>query len=156
MPVFEGLFVETLPTLDRLVQDLLYILAAWHAYAKCRIHTQTSLNSLGEATRTLGRLLRIFQRETAKIPTRETPHETEKRQRRKAKATQKAGQRGQAPQHSRNPASKADGSTTEKLFNLLTYKMHALGAYVRAIMKFGTSDNYSTQTVRGRDAGSLF
>lgn len=34
-----------------------------------------------------------------------------------------------------------------KVFNLSTYKLHALGDYVAAIKQFGTSDNYSTQTV---------
>ncbi len=34
-----------------------------------------------------------------------------------------------------------------KVFNLSTYKLHALGDYVSAIKQFGTSDNYSTQTV---------
>ena len=35
----------------------------------------------------------------------------------------------------------------QKLFNLLTYKLHALGDYVYHIVRFGTTDSYSTQTV---------
>jgi hypothetical protein len=35
----------------------------------------------------------------------------------------------------------------QKLFNLLTYKLHSLGDYVRAIRWFGTTDSYSTQPV---------
>jgi hypothetical protein len=34
-----------------------------------------------------------------------------------------------------------------KLFNLLTYKLHALGDYMRTIRLFGMSDSYSTQPV---------
>ena len=34
-----------------------------------------------------------------------------------------------------------------KLFNLLTYKLHALGNYVLAILRHGTTDNFSTQVV---------
>ena len=34
-----------------------------------------------------------------------------------------------------------------KVFNLCTYKIHALGHYIAAITQFGTTDNYSTQMV---------
>ena len=34
-----------------------------------------------------------------------------------------------------------------KLFNLLTYKLHSLSDYVRAVRWFGTTDSYSTQPV---------
>src|ERR1700691_2683531 len=34
----------------------------------------------------------------------------------------------------------------KKTFNLSTYKVHALGDYVRTIRMFGTTDSYSTQT----------
>jgi hypothetical protein len=35
-----------------------------------------------------------------------------------------------------------------KKLNLSTYKWHALGDYVNTIRRYGTTDNYSTQTVR--------
>ncbi|KAJ3768539.1 hypothetical protein FB446DRAFT_608422, partial [Lentinula raphanica] len=35
-----------------------------------------------------------------------------------------------------------------KLFNLNTYKFHALGDYPWTIRTFGTTDSYSTQLVR--------
>lgn len=38
-------------------------------------------------------------------------------------------------------------SKIRKVFNLCTYKIHALGHYIAAIARFGTTDNYSTQTV---------
>jgi len=34
-----------------------------------------------------------------------------------------------------------------KKLNLSTYKWHALGDYVSTIRRYGTTDNYSTQTV---------
>jgi len=34
-----------------------------------------------------------------------------------------------------------------KKFNLSTYKWHALGDYADTIRRYGTTDNYSTQTV---------
>lgn len=42
---------------------------------------------------------------------------------------------------------KKPSGVLKKLFNLCTYKLHALGDYVVNIVKFGTSDNYSTQLV---------
>ena len=38
-------------------------------------------------------------------------------------------------------------SSTHTLFSMCTYKLHALGDYVAAIARFGTTDNYSTQVV---------
>ncbi|EGO23834.1 hypothetical protein SERLADRAFT_439137 [Serpula lacrymans var. lacrymans S7.9] len=35
----------------------------------------------------------------------------------------------------------------QRYFNMLTYKLHALGDYVKAIYMFGTTDNFSTQVV---------
>ena len=35
----------------------------------------------------------------------------------------------------------------QKYFNLLTYKLHALGDYILAILRYGTTDNFSTQVV---------
>ncbi|KAF8815986.1 hypothetical protein BYT27DRAFT_7185715 [Phlegmacium glaucopus] len=39
----------------------------------------------------------------------------------------------------------AQASKLRKFFNLCTYKLHALGDYVAAIARYGTTDNYSTQ-----------
>lgn len=45
----------------------------------------------------------------------------------------------------------ANGGATSgarpKAFNLLTYKLHALGDYVGSIRLFGTTDSYTTQIV---------
>jgi hypothetical protein len=46
-----------------------------------------------------------------------------------------------------NPAPPASSKPKVKLFSLLTYKLHALGDYVRAIQLHGTTDSYSTQIV---------
>lgn len=42
----------------------------------------------------------------------------------------------------------APPSSKLKVFNLVTFKLHALGDYARTIRWFGTSDSYSTQPVR--------
>lgn len=44
-----------------------------------------------------------------------------------------------------NNASKVTAKV--KILNLFTYKLHALGDYVRTIRLFGTTDSYSTQIV---------
>lgn len=46
------------------------------------------------------------------------------------------------------PANAQAGGPRIKMFNLSTYKLHALGDYVKMIRLFGSSDNVSTQTVR--------
>ena len=40
-------------------------------------------------------------------------------------------------------------ASAHKQLNLSTYKYHALGDYPDLIARFGTTDNASTQTVRG-------
>jgi hypothetical protein len=149
MPVFEGLF-QCVPALESLVQDLLYMLATWHAYAKARLHTQTLLNALGSATTTLGHLLCVFRCETDKIDTKETPKEKAAQLRREAKQAERNLKSGKPSKGKRPAGPIGDDKHTEghtKRFNMFTYKMHALGSYVRAIMTFGTSDNFSTQLV---------
>jgi hypothetical protein len=38
-------------------------------------------------------------------------------------------------------------SKLRKIFSMCTYKLHALGHYVAAVARFGTTDSYSTQIV---------
>ncbi|KAG2061327.1 hypothetical protein BDR06DRAFT_848767, partial [Suillus hirtellus] len=49
------------------------------------------------------------------------------------------------------PTNKGNKRTTEgtrqQYFNMSTYKLHALGDYVKSIWLFGTTDNFSTQVV---------
>jgi hypothetical protein len=47
------------------------------------------------------------------------------------------------------PASQRRPTPTRKQLNLSTYKYHALGDYPDLIVRSGTTDNASTQTVRG-------
>ncbi|KAI0037920.1 hypothetical protein FA95DRAFT_1668201, partial [Auriscalpium vulgare] len=139
IPVFEGLLDEPHNTV---VLDLLFGLAEWHAEAKLRMHTDSSLVLLRRSTIFLGSQLRRFARSTCSVfDTRELPRETAARGRRKRKAQGSAG-----PSTSSLPSSNTT-SSRKKVFNLFTYKLHALGDYVRQIMWFGTSDSYSTQPV---------
>ena len=139
MPVFEGLFLNT--EHDKHIQDLLFVLAEWHANAKLRLHTESTIQVLRDLTRTFGFLIRHFANKISpQYDTRELPREEAARIRRRAK---------KMAQGKQGPASAAPSTTgpLRKAFNLLTYKLHALGDYVTHIIRFGTTDSYSTQTV---------
>jgi hypothetical protein len=113
---------------------LLYRTAEWHAFAKLRLHTESTLRHLEQLTTELGRLTRKFRDATQPaFATFELPKETEARKRRQnsGKGKEKA----------------AAGGKKSKILNLFTYKWHALGDYVSAIRLFGSTDGFSTQVV---------
>jgi hypothetical protein len=121
--------------------NLLFELATWHGLAKLRMHTDTTLGFLDTSTTRLGQYLRQFMSETAKkFMTRDLPSEEAARGRRKARAAAKGGN----ATSSRTSTSRAK----TRYFNFQTYKLHALGDYVSAIRRYGTTDNNSTQLVR--------
>lgn len=120
IPVFEGLLPEPF---NGMLLRLLYKTAEWHAFAKLRMHTSSTLRLLEVVTREFGRLMRQFRDRTSdEFDTVEFPRETSAR---------KGGTR----------------SSKKKKLNLNTYKFHALGDYVTTIRLFGTTDSYSTQVV---------
>jgi hypothetical protein len=132
LPVFESL----LPAgHDQTVLDLLFILAKWHALAKLRLHTETTLKLLRDATVELGDQLRKFRDTTCShFYTEELPLQEAAQGRQKAKLVAPGSHPGR----------------TFRTFNLLTYKLHSLGDYTTNILLFGTSDGYSTQIVSQR------
>lgn len=135
MPVFHGLFPEPH---DTAIQQLLCSLAHWHAFAKLRVHTDTTLEVLEMATQALGDFLRTFVSETCPhFKTRELPRESEARNRRQVRLQLSGPSRVQHHLSAHRP----------KTLNLQTYKIHALGDYVSQIRLYGTTDSYSTQTV---------
>ncbi len=150
IPVFEYLFPEPH---NKIVLDLLFSLSTWHALAKLRIHTETTLSLLENATQILGNQLRNFKSRTCTAyQTQELPSETRKRQR---KATQKGKAVGTGGVPSSlstdiHASGNLDNSQLPKLkeLNLNTYKVHALGHYVDLIKQYGTTDSYSTQPVK--------
>jgi hypothetical protein len=132
--VFEGLLPEPY---NSIITTLLYRTAEWHAFAKLRLHTESTLQHLEGLTTELGKSMRKFRDTTqSAFVTFELPKEAGVRQRRQksVKGKEKV----------------AAGSTSErkpKNLNLFTYKWHALGDYVRAIRLFGGTDGFSTQLV---------
>ncbi|KAF8348460.1 hypothetical protein F5887DRAFT_880115, partial [Amanita rubescens] len=127
----------------RIILDLLYELATWHALAKLRLHTETTLKALGASTKRLGNALREFKKVTCDAYiTKELPSEEASRGRREAAL------RANLPQVSRGSSTRPSaGGKREKKFNLSTYKLHALGDYVNTIRMFGTTDGYTSQVV---------
>lgn len=98
-------------------------------------------------TATLGTELRAFAKLTEGMNVRETQKEYSNRTQRNESTKSKA---------SGWPKRKVTRKTTEQqdsdgrrpcALNLNTYKMHALGDYVRTIEQYGTTDSYSTQIV---------
>ncbi|KAG1807523.1 uncharacterized protein BJ212DRAFT_1282050 [Suillus subaureus] len=117
MPVFEGLFPEDH---DKIVQSLLYRFAQWHALAKLRIHSKTTLSVLDSTFMRLTHQLRHFRDFTCAVfTTVELPKE-------KAVHERKAAHQG-LDSNNRDPLS---GSRKVKKFNMNTYKYHAMGDYL--------------------------
>ena len=117
--MFEGLLPEPF---NGMLLRLLYKAAEWHAFAKLRLHTDTTLDLLEAVTKEFGRLMRQFRDKTSnEFNTVELPHGADARKR-----------------GSRSP---------KKILNLNTYKFHALADYVATIRLFGTTDSYSTLLV---------
>lgn len=118
--------------------DLLFELAMWHALAKLRMHTDTTLNFLDTSTTRLGKYLRRFMSKTREeFTTRDLPSEEAARGCRKARAAAKG----------RTNITSTSTGVKPRYFNFKTYKLHALGDYVSGIRRFGTTDNNSTQLV---------
>jgi hypothetical protein len=148
IPVFDGLFE---PHNNTLVMDLLFELATWHALAKLRLHTESTVRALETSTTRLGIALRKFQSTIcAEFVTRELPSEEAARGRRKAakaKAKPPMPSKGKGKE-TEAPNGKKKKKSTLREFNFSCYKPHSLGDYAKTIRLLGTSDGYSTQTVR--------
>lgn len=129
--------------------DLLFELATWHALAKLRLHTDTTIRDLENSTARLGLNLRRFRSDVCdKFLTKELPSEEAARGRRKAALAAKKAKAGSSTTvTSKGKEKVSEGESQRRRFNLATYKLHALGDYPRYIRLFGTTDNFSTQTV---------
>jgi hypothetical protein len=121
---------------------LLFRLAEWHALAKLRLHTESSLSHMEAVTTALGRELRRFCTTTClAFKTTELEKEFAARGRKQQR------KQDQTPTSAKKPANPPAGGRKAKTLNLSVYKVHALGDYARTIRLFGTTDSYSTQIV---------
>lgn len=159
IPVVEGLLPE--PHNSSLI-TLLYRLGEWHALAKLRMHTDVTLKRLEQATVVIGKELRSFRDTSSTAYTcKELPGETSRRVRRWRRGKKRTTHASTVtdiqgtstvPPYTQAPAQDTSISLPApqprtKYLNLCTYKLHALGDYVRTICLFGTTDSYSTQIV---------
>jgi hypothetical protein len=120
-----------------IVQSLLYRFAHWHALAKLRVHSETTLSALDDTfKKLLHQLCKFCNFTCVTFNTAELPKD-------KAAWEWKAA-RECSGLH--NPDT-GDGSRKVKRFNLNTYKFHAMGDYVQSIWLFGTTDSFTTQII---------
>ncbi|KZT38989.1 hypothetical protein SISSUDRAFT_1128360 [Sistotremastrum suecicum HHB10207 ss-3] len=137
IPCFEGLFPDEH---NDDILSLIYVFADWHSLAKMRIHTDSTLDFLETASKSLGIHLRHFA--TKISPTfnvLETPREAMKR--------------------ARNAARRQDGLTTSVAssstrkpvtYGLDRIKLHVLADYASCIREHGATDNYDTRISEAR------
>jgi len=104
------------------------------------MHTETMLYHFNNCMTRLGQDIRKFSHDCcAKFNTYDLPCETAARAQCRGAKNAKAGTTSDV-------ASTSEGRKRHT-FNMSTYKLHALGDYIKAIREFGTTDNYSTQVV---------
>jgi hypothetical protein len=122
---------------NKVILDLLFEFCTFHSLPKLRLHTETTLRDLENATIRLGQILRTFKNTTcATYETHELPMEEAARGRRQATLSAKC-----------KPTTTTTSTKKKKEFNLETYKFHSLGNYAQSIRMFGATDNTSTQQV---------
>ncbi|KAI0263908.1 hypothetical protein BC834DRAFT_970987 [Gloeopeniophorella convolvens] len=93
MPVFEGLFPSPH---NEIVLDMLFVLSTWHAYAKLRLHSESTLKCMEAVTTALGAIVRRFARTTCKTyKAKDLPREEAARSARRRR--RQTGQDGDAP-----------------------------------------------------------
>jgi hypothetical protein len=136
---------------NTIIRKLLFEAATFHGLAKLRLHTETTVTDLEHSLTRLGDGLRAFQKTVCPAyKTADLPAEEAARIRRQANAAKKADAKGKGKAKAKAPVNPPKGGGTRRLrnFNLDTYKIHALGGYAKAIRKYGSMDNYNSQTVQ--------
>lgn len=137
------------------MRKLLFELLTWHAFAKSRLHTETTVTDLENSTRRLGEALRTFKNVVCSAyKTYELPREEAARGRREAAAIAKKTSNLPVSATTETTIKTTSSSRRLRQFSLDTYKIHALGDYADAIRQFGTADSYNSQTVN--DQVSLY
>jgi hypothetical protein len=134
-PCFEGLFPHSV---NLQIQDLLFTMASWHAFAKLRLHTDNSLNVFRGLTTAFTLQIQHFANKVCpKFDTVQTPSECA------AIICAKA-----AKVKNKNAQASSQGmKRIAKCFNINTPKFHSIIHYSDNIAKYGMTDSYSTQIV---------
>lgn len=133
MPVLEGLLPEEH---NKIVLDLAFDIATWHAYAKLQKHTSHTLNFFHSQTEELSHQLHVFLNKVCSAyRMKALPSEKATRTCHHAKA-----QKGDLTSWK-----KSNQGSDMRWFNMETYKIHALGNHVNHILQFGPTDCFMTQ-----------
>ncbi|OJA16859.1 hypothetical protein AZE42_09971 [Rhizopogon vesiculosus] len=150
LPVFKGFLPNQY---NKIVMDLLFIMAHWHGLAKLRMHSDLTLEILDRQTTELGEQFHQFKVNVCTAySTQELDHEVNARSRRQAKEAAKQAETGRANGSGKGAVARKPKDTPllrqprrKKSFNFQTYKFHALGDYVASIRHLGTTDSCSTE-----------
>ncbi len=129
---------------------MLFDTAAWHGYAKLRLHSDSTLASFEVSTTDIGRHFRLFEKDTCQAyVTKELPSEAGARVRRQVAAAQSGKKKlaGSSRVQKRKRSASPQKLPKKRIFNNRTAKTHFLGDYPWAIRYFGTTDGNSTQIV---------
>ncbi|KAG2346000.1 hypothetical protein BDR05DRAFT_974834 [Suillus weaverae] len=139
IPVFDGLLPDNH---NKIIMDLLFIMAHWHRLAKLCMHSDLTQDILDQQMTDLSEQFHQFKAKVCSAyHTQELEHEAAEATRWAEKDTVVQGTVAQKPM----AGTSAKGKGKEKSFNFHTYKFHALGDYVNTIRCFGTTDSYSTE-----------
>ncbi len=139
IPAFEDLLDEPH---NKHLMKLLYRTAEWHAFAKLRVHTDSTLEHLEVLTKEFGFLMRQFRDLSClQFRTTELPREVAARYRQQQRAKAKV------PSANASSESGLKPSTRPVTLNISTIKFHSLGDYVQMIQMFDCTDSFSTQLV---------
>lgn len=97
IPVFEGLLPNDH---NKIVVDLLFIMAHWHGLAKLRMHSDLTLEILDQQTTKLGEQLRQFKANVCTVyNTQELNRKVDARSRRQVKEAAKRAEKGGSQQN---------------------------------------------------------
>lgn len=139
MPILEGLLPELH---NRIILNLAFDMATWHAYAKLRKHTEHTVQSLCSQTKEFGQQLRYFSNNTcSQYKTKLLLSEEA------ARIHRHAGKAKKQNKQTNFGGPTTDDSPDMKRFSLTTYKIHALGDYADHIEWFGPTDCFTSQHV---------
>jgi hypothetical protein len=136
---------------------MLWDLALWHGLAKMRIHTEETIQLLEATTRELAVSVASFEHDVCPhFETRKLAKEVARCgqarlcQEQQAAASQPEPTASQPKQKviTNKDVEVASGGARMRVLGVQhTYKWHRLANAARTIRRFGTSDNYSTQSV---------
>lgn len=144
IPVFDDLLPRKH---NRIIRELLFELATWHAFAKLWQHTETTVTDLENSGTRLGKILRIFKNELcSEYAMKDLPSEEAPRGRRKAAIILKAGGQDAAAAASTSTGQQAKKSKFRG-FRMETYKLHSFPDLAASIRAHGVSENTSSKNV---------